>query len=422
MEPVIDPDVNDDFLDDISLSPSDTASVNHQPNSTVGAALLTVFPPTDDIAFLQPETYFEIDRIKAWCGQFEICPLTQKLHAQLYVSFKHNRRLRFDAIRKQIKAATGTSGDVQVCKKLTVNARQCAINYALKPDTRHGLPFIWKGTCTFDDELYNKRPKPKKDKTQADRERIDWIESKPKNWTWDQIVHECDESKLLFASCSWGKSFHNGRMTTSARRTIKDVIIFYGAGGTGKTTMARDYDTRDCEDESERYFKRNHDDGVFWGGGRVAYHGQRIIHFEEFCGNETLSNIKEWCDVGKTGPPVNIKNGGTHLNHETVIFTSNVHPAGWYHQAWSKDSKQFHPFWRRVTKVLFFPETRPDGSLNIPCAENPPFYVDQTNTWMAWKGDFQACLHHASSVWPIADLDATTQDSRGIRVTSFPWP
>jgi len=184
------------------------------------------------------------------------------------------------------------------------------------------------------------------------------------------------------------------------------VIILYGAGGTGKTTLAHNWDIQDSEDFQERYYRRNPDDGNFWGGGRTAYKGQRLIHMEEFCGNEMFAKIKEVCDLGKPGPSVNIKGSGTELNHETILFTSNHHPAAWYRTLWNKESKQFHPFWRRVTSVLFFPSHRLDGTLNIPDSENPVYYVDQTQEWKEFKGDYTSCVNHAMEHWALPELDS----------------
>jgi len=411
------------FSDDVSCLEGFTINTSSTRGANkIGAAILTIFPPEHDQRYLDPLTWYPEAYIKAWCGQFEITPNTEKLHAQIFVHFNHNHRPRFDALSKKIEDVTGSHGNIQVCKKMTRNALQCAINYCIKPETRHGNPFIWRNTCQFDEALWNARPKPKKDKADLDKERIDWIESKPKSWTWEQIVHESPESKYLLGSCSWGSKYHAGRMATTERRTITNVIIYYGAGGTGKTTLAKSYDSKDGESEYERYYKRNHEDGHFWGGGRVAYHGQRVVHFEEFGGNEMFSNIKEWCDIGKTGPPVNIKNGGAFLNHETVIFTSNIHPGGWYKKLWQLDPKQFHPFWRRVTQVVFFPSHREDGTLNVPDESNPPFMIDQTEDWKNMKGDFQACLAHAGVYWPIRDEDEIVTDERGTRLASFPWP
>lgn len=202
-----------------------------------------------------------------------------------------------------------------------------------------------------------------------------------------------------------GQKYHEGRHAETARRLIQNVIIMYGAGGTGKTTLAHSWDIQDGEANMERYYRRNPDDGHFWGGGRTAYKGQRIIHLEEFCGQEQLSRVKELCDLGKEGPPVNIKQGGTLLNHDTIIFTSNHHPAAWFRRAWEQDPKQFHPFWRRITQVWFFPAHREDGTANIPSHESPPFYIDQTDVWKQLNGDYAACQDMADEFWPLKDVD-----------------
>mgnify|MGYP000308092694 CR=1 FL=1 len=206
--------------------------------------------------------------------------------------------------------------------------------------------------------------------------------------------------------CSFGKKYHEGRQAEIPRRKIQNVVIMYGAGGTGKTTMAQNWDSNDNEDYQERYYRRNPDDKSFWGGGRTAYKGQRIVHLEEFCGQEQLSRIKEYCDVGKCGPSVNIKGSGADLNHETVLFTSNHHPAAWYRGVWNREAKQFHPFWRRVTSVLFFPAHRADGTLNIPDSENPAYYIDQTSDWLEFEGDYDKCVEHAMSHWPLPELES----------------
>lgn len=403
----VDHNLHDLMLDveDISIASSLISNDwNHgNNNNKVSRCIITIFPPSDEPKWLTPATYFEdTSCINIWAGQFEICPTTKKLHAHLYVEFNNTKRPRFNTLRSIIETVTQCNGNIQVPRKASMLQRKCAVNYVLKPDGRapNTTEFIWKHNITT--VAYNKTLRQtKKTKKDSVQECIDWIESKPKHWTWDMILHESAESKSLLATCSWGPKYHNGRHAECERRTIHDVIVFYGAGGTGKTTLAQNLDIQENESIEERYYKRNPDDGKFWGGGRTAYRNQRIIHLEEFCGQETAANFKEICDIGKQGPTVNIKNSGSQLNHEKVIITSNHHPAAWYKKLCKDDQKQWTPLCRRITQVWFFPEHRQDGSLNIPDENNPPYYIDQTEIFKTFIRNYDDALNHAEEVWPL---------------------
>lgn len=388
---------------------------NNDKRSLVKAAIVTIFPSTRDPKWLQPETYFPspCDVIDYWCGQFEAAPDTGKLHAHLYVEFNTKNRMRFLSMTKVFGEAVGIHPNVRRCRTLSKRNRQRCVNYCLKPESRLTCtpPFIWdkcKSVIAFDDSVWDERSTTSKNTNKSKQEKtqeiIDYIESKPMSWTWDQIVHESIESKYLLASCSWGPKYHAGRHADTARRVIQEVVILYGAGGTGKTTIAKNWKAAAFPDLQSRYYRRNPDDGHFWGGGRTAYRAQPVIHFEEFAGNEPFGRIKEVCDIGSHGPYVNVKGAGTELNHETVIFTSNTHPAGWYRKLWHDDAKQFHPFWRRVTTVWFFPAHRPDGSLNVPDEEHPPHFEDHTDFWKSTKGDYTELLAQSEAIWPLCDL------------------
>lgn len=396
-----------------SLEEGSTTStvVNHEfsetrGNNKIGKCLITIFPPDTSTHYIKPTSYFDESFFLNWWAQFEICPETQRLHAHIYCEFKNSNRPRYNTLKELIKTVTGSYGDIKVPKRTSIRQRACAVNYVLKDKDRapETEKFIWEKNqvdLDFNENLANKKSK----KQQSTEAIIAYIESKPIEWTWDQIVHENLESKILLATCSWGMKFHQGRHASSTRRVIQNVIVLYGAGGTGKTTMAYNYGKLEAESDSCRYYKRNNDDGKFWGGGRTAYKNQRVIHLEEFCGQETAANFKEICDIGKTGPSVNIKNGGTELNHETVIITSNHHPAGWYRKMWREDPKQWNPIVRRFTQVWFFPEKRDDGELNIPDENNLPYYIDQTDLFkdLEFQRNYDQAVKHAMDVWPMGE-------------------
>jgi hypothetical protein len=434
-------DLSDELsrVSDLDSSSSFVCSeVNEEPKqgSRISRCIITLFNPNPNITHLEPELYYGENakqHVKNWCGQYEVCPTTNAKHAHIYVEFQRDNRGCFHPYFQHLRAKFAAVHDrvnIRIPKRVSNRQRQCGVNYCLKPDTRMQNPeiqHIWKhnaNTLRFNEALYNEKSSSSKpEKVDKTVDRVKWIDSKPADWTWNQIVHECEESKFLLADCSWGKKYHEGRSACASRRTITNFIIMYGAGGTGKTTAAIDWDSQEGESKQARYYKRNTDDGNFWGGGQTAYRGQRIVHFEEFNGGEAFHKFKEYVDIGKEGPQVSIKGSGVQLNHETVVATSNVHPAGWYSSYWKRDPKQFHPFWRRVTEIRFYPATRPDGSMNAPDENNPPYYIDQTEDWKSFAGDYQACLDHASENWPLQDDEGPDAFARSFNPPSrgFDW-
>lgn len=398
--------------DEVSELTGFVTSTSQDESNKLLRFICTIFPASTDPKWLIPETYFDDcdKKFQVWCGQFEVCPDTDTIHAHLYIETLRGSNIRFKQFRKVMHQKIGRGCNIKPAKRASKDQRQGGTNYVLADDKRapDTMAYIWPGAkvkVDFDQSHYDNRRRKRNGKSKDEKveEQVAWIESKPKYWTWDQIVHECEESKLLFATCSWGNKYHSGRHAETPRRQIQNVIIMYGAGGTGKTTFAHKWGVQEDEDFHERYYRRNPDDGNFWGGGRTAYKGQRVIHMEEFCGQEPFHRVKEICDIGKEGPSVNIKQSGIELNHDTVIFTSNSHPAAWYRHLWSKEAKQFHPFWRRITQVWFFPAKRPDGTDNVPDENNPPYYIDQSEDWFNMKGDYDACVVHSSTHWPLPD-------------------
>lgn len=391
---------NDDDLSDIFVQ-----ATTAEPRSFIGAGLITIHPNGTHPSWLEPNTYFPNadDILEIWCAKFEIGGKENKLHAHIFFKFINTKRMRFQLLLDSINKVLGKGCDIKKCRSATKKSIQCAVNYVLKKETSAPdcEPFIWNASCAFDQKVWDERAKKPSVKQQI----IDHIETKPIWWNWDQIVQETPESKILLCDCSWGKKFHDGRAATIPARKIENVVILYGAAGTGKTTMAVNWDTQENEDFQLRYYRRNPGDGHFWGGGRLGYRGQRVIHFDEFTGQEKFNELKEWTNIGHFGPCVPIKNSAAQLNHDTVVFTSNTHPAGWYRKYWTDDPKQFDAFHRRVTKVLFFPEKRPDGTFNEPTADEPAYFIDQTHEWIGFKRSYERALNHAEANWPLKDFD-----------------
>lgn len=385
---------------------------NNKRDTKVYRCIITIFHDETSAEKIDPKSYFGVEwekRIRVWVAQWESCKTTGRIHAHIYVEFERNTTMRFSRLQSLI-ARVSPKNDIKVPKRCSNKQRQGAVNYCNKPeaiDTE--WRWCWgKGSLEikFDEEFWNQRGKVESERVRQRKH----IDSKPWWWTWDEIVQENDESKNLLCACSWGPKYHKGRLATQPRRLITDVIVYYGVGGSGKTTTAMLFDKKDDTEEpdSVRYYKRNYKDGKFWGGGACSYAGQRIIHLEEFQGQETLSEWKEICDIGHNGKMVNIKGGGTFLNHDTVIITSNIHPALWYRKALKKDPNHWNAFWRRITGVVFFPELRPDGSKNIAGQTDesgaiiPIHCVDQTGEWKELTS-FDDGIEHAKKHWWIEE-------------------
>lgn len=374
-------------------------------------ALLTIFHDQVDATLIHPETYFGpnwMERLRTWVAKWERCPTSGQLHAHIYLDMHSQQRIQVNKLMDIVNPISPRN-NIKLPKYANTDCRDFMINYVLKPDTtEEGIPpFTWSSNknelLVFDEDLWNKRKSKVKGtsaKDERDKQIIEFIESFPVWMSYDEIMHMNQDSKILLASCSWARKYHHSRLASEPRRIITEVVILYGVGGSGKTTMAKNWNASSPEEPEEyRYYRRNYDDGNFWGGGSTSYRGQRVIHFDEFNGQEKFSDFKEICDIGSHGKPINVKNSGAFLNHETVVLSSNVHPAYWYHNVWLKDKHMWSPFNRRITNVLFFPELRPDGSRNEACEDKPYHFIDQTEEFRKFD-TWEMAIEHSELHWP----------------------
>lgn len=396
-------------------------NLNEGSGKRISACLITLFPPKADKKYINPQSFFGSawnTYINVWVAQFEKCPETDRLHCHIYTEFVHERRFRFNQLLKVINPVC-KDNDIQVPRGRSKKQRQGAVNYCQKEYTRVGPApsFKWaipEINIAYDSEFADTRVKKKSKKDGIKKEIIAHIMSKPVWWTYSQIMMENEVSQLLLCDVSWAKKFHDARKANEPRRIIENVIICYGVGGSGKTTFAANYDEVADEPRHARYYKRNYDDGNFWGGGNMAYNGQRIIHLDEYAGQEKISEFNEICELGHQGKPVNVKNSGGFLNHSTVIVTSNIHPAFWYQNAIRKNESLWNPFWRRVTKLLFFPQFRADETLNRAGEVDqdglliPAYFVDQTNEWKSECNHFSQAIKHGERIWPKKESEEGT--------------
>nr|BAN59850.1 putative replication related protein [Thalassionema nitzschioides DNA virus] len=382
-------------------------------NERLSCFMVTLWPDNQDPKWLRPSTYgFLEENLQRWGGQYEKAPLTDTLHAHLLVQFRHPTKMSRKNIRKYFNARLQSKNCNIVPVAYSKANIQRVVNYVLKPDTRiDGTSFALEPSehikhMAFDQGVWNQR-KPKVPKSEAKwQKQVDWILSKPAHWTWSMIVHESYESQLLLGNCSAGRAFHNDRMSNQPRRNIQECVLLYGAGGTGKTTFARNIGTDDDGPLDHRVYLRNFLE-EFWGSGSTAYNGQPWLHLEEFNGQEAFGFLKQIADTsdGAVGPAVKTKGSGTHLNHRGIVITSNYHPATWYRGVWKSDPKQWWPFARRITKVLFFPEFKEDGTLNQPGQDGQTdlYFVDQTDEFRTFSHDYTEAMAHCNRHWPAKE-------------------
>ena len=370
----------------------------------VSRGLVTVFHDEPTRHAIDPASYFGVDwkaRVQLWNAQWEKAPTTGIVHAHIYFELRRTGRMRTEQFLETINKVSPRN-NVKFAKRCSKNQRQGAVNYTFKKESRieDAITFRWSDAnikLAYDDKYaYEHKENKKDEKTKI----IEHIMSRPYWWSWDLVLHEDDKSRKLLASSSWAKRFHEARKTKEAnRRTIKNVIVLYGVGGSGKTTYALNYNPDGIE-AAQRYYRRNYEDGSFWGGGATSYKNQSVVHLDEYNGQEKYSDFKEICDVGHHGKPVNVKNGGVNLNHDTVIITTNHHPVYWYHKVMSADENMWEPLYRRITQLLFFPASKPDGTKNSPTSDDDIYYVDQTQEWKSVCSTFDDAKEHAQKYWP----------------------
>ncbi len=124
-----------------------------------------------------------------------------------------------------------------------------------------------------------------------------------------------------------------------ARTTRPEIIIYWGASGTGKTYKA-------CNDHpGEKYFKPP---GKWWDG----YHHQAVTVYNDFCptawdfGWNEFKRLSDWADVNYEA-----KGSSVRFNSPKVIFTANSDPRTWW--AMDRDQASEQEVWdnRNITVI-----------------------------------------------------------------------
>lgn len=131
------------------------------------------------------------------------------------------------------------------------------------------------------------------------------------------------------------KRIHVDSLTPEGQE--KEVFVFWGATGTGKSKRAWDEATFDAYPKDPN--------SKFWDG----YRGQESIVIDEFRGAISISHILRWLDRYPT--IVEIKGSSCVLKAKRIWITSNIPPEMWYPEL-DNDTKQ--ALRRRFTSVIHF--------------------------------------------------------------------
>lgn len=124
------------------------------------------------------------------------------------------------------------------------------------------------------------------------------------------------------------------------REDEREVIVYWGKTGTGKTKAVYDY----CDEHQEELY--SHAEGMWFD----SYEGQNVALFDEFSGSDM--NIKQLLRLTDRYPMrVPIKGSFVEWAPKVIFITSNINPDDWYPNAHEEHKAAMR---RRFTRVVHF--------------------------------------------------------------------
>lgn len=248
-----------------------------------------------------------IENTKFVCFQEERGAEDGKLHLQGYAEF--DRKMRLTALKK----AMCTRISWRSCK----GTQEQNIAYCTKEDTRVNGP--WE---------FGERARP------GTRTDIAALKNVLDEGGSIRDVAEQDFEAFL--------KYHKGldrykREITPRRNWEMEVLVYWGAPGTGKTRKA-------FEDNPDAYFKPT---GDWWDG----YEGQECVIIDDFYGNMPWTFLLQLLDRYPLLVPY--KGGFHQFTSKRIIFTSNVDVSEWYDFA-MKPKMKLDALLRRITHKTHF--------------------------------------------------------------------
>lgn len=177
-----------------------------------------------------------------------------------------------------------------------------------------------------------------------------------------QIAESHPEQYIKFNK---GIQDYRAKMTEPrSRETAKEVIVYFGPTGTGKTKTAVDQ-------YPDAYMI-----GPEQGKWHDGYDQHKEVILEEFRAQFTFGYLLRYLD--RYPMQVEYKGGLTQFTADTIIITAPTHPALWYKPEATKDGK-LDQLKRRITKIMQFTQIGdpPKDVTNDPWPTPPE--VDQTD-------------------------------------------
>lgn len=214
-------------------------------------------------------------------GQQELGNVGGYLHWQFVVAFRKKTSLA------ALKRIFGRAVHAELTKSDAAN------EYVWKEDTRVDGPWEWG-------------QKPIQRNSRTDWESV-WAAA---------ITGDVERVPYQVRVCHWGNLQRIRSDYVAPRAILRQVWVFWGASGTGKSRRAWD------EAGLEAYSKCPR--SKFWDG----YQGQKAVVIDEFRGGIDISHILRWCD--RYPVRIEVKGSSRPLEAETLWFTSNVDPRNWY--------------------------------------------------------------------------------------------
>ena len=257
--------------------------------------LLTI-PQTCFTPYLPPD----VNYIK---GQLEYGSSTGYLHWQVMVAFKAK------ATCAKVKEIFGQECHVEISRSAAAN------DYVCKEDTRV------EGTQFELGRLAMKRDAPK-----------DWdlVRANAEQGNFKEIPSD------VFIRC-YGNLKRIAVDSLIPHAQEKEVYVFWGSTGTGKSRRAWDEATWDAYPKDPN--------SKFWDG----YRGQENVVIDEFRGAISISHMLRWLDRYPT--IVEVKGSSCVFNAKRIWITSNLGPEMWYPDL---DAETTMALRRRFTQVIHF--------------------------------------------------------------------